>query len=75
MNAPIFLDYCFPVDMSLLLVARSRTQLEPSGSICEMLLESSLRGDCMGRKEDLLPILLLERVLQVILNKSDSKQE
>jgi hypothetical protein len=29
----------------------------------------------MARKEDLLPILLLERVLQVILNKSDSKQE
>jgi hypothetical protein len=75
MNAPIFLDYCFPADMSLLLVARSRTQLEPSGSICEMLLESSLRGDCMARKEDLLPILLLERVIQVILNKSDSKQE
>jgi hypothetical protein len=75
MNAPIFLDYCFPVNMSLSLVSGSRTQLESSGSICEMLLESSLRGDCMTRKEDSLPILLLERVLQVILNKFGSKQE
>jgi hypothetical protein len=27
----------------------------------------------MTRKEDLLPILLLERVLQMILNKSDKQ--
>ena len=61
--------------MSLLLVSGSRTQLELTGSICEIVSEFSLRGDFMTRKEDSLPIPLLERALQMVFNEFDSKPE